>query len=98
MITVTHAFTCPIGEHKKAQAVTKEYKALFDPSPACRIYESVGGKANRFFIEDDFESLGDYEAKWAERTATPEFQTWIKKWFEVAIDGSFEVTFRRVIE
>jgi hypothetical protein len=97
MITVTHAFTCPIGEHEKAQAVTKDYKELFDPSPSCRVFESVGGKANRFFIENDFESLAGYETRWAERTATSEFLTWIKKWFEVAIDGSFEVNFRRAI-
>jgi hypothetical protein len=98
MIVVTHEFTCPIGEHAKAEAVTKEYKELFDPSPSCRIYTSVGGRALRFFIEDDFENLGDYEVKWAERSSTPEFQTWLKKWFEIAIDGSFEVNFRRVIE
>ncbi len=62
------------------------------------IYISSGGKANRFYIEDDFDSLADYEVKWAERAATPEFQVWIKKWFEVVVDGSFETNFRRSIE
>jgi hypothetical protein len=98
LITVSHDFVCPMGEHEKAQAVTKEYKELFDPSPACRISMSAAGNGHRIYIEDDFDSLADYEVKWAARTATPEFQTWIKKWFEVAIDGSFEINFRRVIE
>ena len=98
MITVSHDFTFPIGEDEKAKAVAKEYKELFDPSPSCRIYGSVVGQANRIFIEDDYESLADLEVKWAERTATPEFQTWLKKWFEIAIDGSFEVNIRRIIE
>lgn len=98
MITVIHEFTCPMGEQKKAAAVTKEYKDLFDPSPSCRVSRNASGNVHRMFIEDDFETMADYEVKWAERTATPEFQTWLKKWLEIAIDGSFEVNFRHVIE
>ena len=98
MITVIHEFTCPIAENDKAKAVTKEYKELFDRSPSCRIFSAGSGKANRIYIEDDFESLSDYEVKWTEREGTPEFQTWVKKWKEVAIDGSFEINFLYAIE
>ena len=97
MITVIHEFTCPMGAQKKAEALAKAYKELFDPSPSCRISMNLSGNAHRVFMEDDFETMADYEAKWAERAATPEFQTWITKWFEVAV-GSFEINFRRVIE
>lgn len=98
MITVSHDFTCPVGQQKQAMAVVSEYRQLFDPSPSCRVFVNASGNVNRFFIEDDFDSLADYEVKWAERTATPEFQAWIEKWVEVTIDGSFEVNFRRIVE
>ena len=98
MIIATKEFTFPMGENKKAQALAKEYKELFDPSPSCRISANASGNVHRVFVEDDYESLADYEVKWPERTATPEFKAWIKKWFEVAIDGSFEVNFRHIIE
>ena len=98
MITVRKTFTCPTGEYEQAAAVTKEYKALFDSSPTCRIYRNASGQGFQLHIEDDFESLADYEVKWAERTATPEFQTWIKKWYAIAIDGSFEINILRAIE
>lgn len=98
MITVRKEFTCPIAEQAQAKAVTKEYKELFDPSPSCRIYLNASGNVHHFYIDDDYESLADYEVKWAERTATPEFQSWLKKWFAIAIDGSFEVNVLRSIE
>ena len=66
MITVSHNFICPIEERKKAMAVAKEYKELFDPSPSCLVSVNASGNANRIYLEDDFDSLADYEVKWAE--------------------------------
>ena len=57
---------------------------------------TASGIIHRIYIEDDFDDLADYEIKWVEREATPEFQTW-KKWFEIVIGGSYEVNFRDVI-
>ncbi len=98
MITASHDFVCPMGEIEKGMAVVREYKELFDPSPSCRVSMNASGQIYKFYIEDDYDSFADWEVKWPERTATPEFKAWIKKWFEVAIDGSFEANFRRIIE
>ncbi len=56
---------------------------------------NASGTLHRIYVEDSGD-LADYEIKWAEREATPEFQTW-KKWLEIAIDGTYEANFRDVI-
>ena len=98
MITVRKELTCPIADQAKAKAVVNEYKQLFDPSPSCRIYLNASGNVHHFYIDDDYESLADYEVRWPERTATPEFQTWLKKWFALTVDGSYEVNILCAIE
>ena len=93
MITVRKEWQCPMGKQDRMRELLKEYKQMFDTSPSCRIYSSASGTLLHFVIEDDYESLGDYEVKWGERTSTPEFQTWVAEWRTLMLDGTFQFNF-----
>ena len=95
MITVRKEWQCKMGDMANMINLLQEYKESFDPSPACRIYKNVSGYMHHFVIEDDYESMGDYEVKWNERVSTPEFQQWLTKWNDLTVDGTFTFTFLR---
>ena len=95
MITVRKEWQAKLGNVDDMRNLLQEYKETFDRSPACRIYQNASGILTHFVIEDDYESMGDYKTKWAERRGTPEFQKWVKRWRDLTLDGTFELNFLR---
>lgn len=95
MITVRKEWQCKMGNVDNMTNLLRAYKETFDPSPACRIYRNASGNMHHFVIEDDYESMGDYEVKWAERHDSPAFQVWLEKWNAYTLSGTFEFNFLR---
>lgn len=98
MIIVPREWIARMGQHTVAVQVAKEYKEKFNPSSSWRLLASRTGTAGLISIEEDYESWADYEIKWAERQAMPEFQTWVKKWGDATFDGTFVNNIFEVIE
>lgn len=98
MIIVRREFVSKQGYHDKAKQLTMDYKAKFNPASSWRILTAYTGVGPALTIEEDYASVAEYEAEYAELQKTPEFQSWVQAWGSVITDGSFVTNIYRVIE
>ena len=87
MITVQRVWLAKDGLREAAIDNAKEFRERFDPSSSWRIY-TPESEHFRIIVEEDYESLAEAEERWAERTAAPEFGSWIKEWRRVAVENT----------
>lgn len=98
MIIVRREFVSKQGYHDKAKQLIMEYKEKFNPSSSWRLLTAYTGVGPALTIEEDYASLAEYEAEYAELQKNPEFQTWVREWGRVITDGSFVTNIFRVLE